>query len=36
VWSNDAFVQAPRTTEMEPAKLADLRSKLRDHLAALR
>jgi len=32
VWSNEAFVQASRTAEVDPAKLAALRSKLQDAL----
>ena len=33
VWSNHAFVQAPRVTEIEPAVLADRRERLRSALA---
>jgi diadenosine tetraphosphate (Ap4A) HIT family hydrolase len=36
VWSNQAFLDAARRTEIEPSELASLRQRVRDALAALR
>lgn len=36
VWNNDAFMQAPQQTPMDPARLRDLRDRAREALADVR